>query len=126
MRTLIGVKEGCWVVKTASASVYEVDLDNSTLTRQPTPRAAEPNPLRRDGDRLRLLDIVALSVGSPAIFLVDLDHFGVACTTRVTTTVVSINLVGPGVGNSSLSDEFTHVVGVWDDVPEAKRGDVSE
>jgi hypothetical protein len=114
VKTLIGVAEGCWVVTTASASVYEVDLDNSTLTRRPSDRAQGKSPLRRDGDPLRILGIVALTVGRPAIFHVDLEHSGVASTRRVTTTVVSIDSVGPGVGSASLIAEFADLVKAWD------------
>ncbi|WP_166790354.1 hypothetical protein [Cryobacterium tagatosivorans] len=49
-----------------------------------------------------------------------------ACTTRVTTTVVSIDRIGPGLGNSSLIAEFTGVVGTWDDVLETGRGDAQQ
>lgn len=115
MKTLIGVAEGCWVVTTASASVYEVDLDHSTLIRRPSDRVDELNPMRRDGDPLRIIGIVALTVGQPAIFLVDLDHRGVAFTRRVTTTVLRIDRVGPGVGNASLLAEFADLVAAWDD-----------
>lgn len=115
VRTLIRVAEGCWVVTTVSGSVYEVDLDNSTLTRRPSDRVHGLNPMRRDGDPLRIIGIVALAVGRPALFLVDLDLRGVACRRRVTTTVVSIDSVGPGVGSASLIAEFTDLVGAWDD-----------
>lgn len=115
MKTLIGVTEGCWVVTTASASVYEVDLDNLTLTRRPSDQVHGRSSLRRDGDPLRIIGIVALTVGRPAIFHVDLEHRGVASTRRVTTTVVSIDSVGAGVGSASLIAEFAVLVEAWDD-----------
>ena len=114
MRTLIGVDHGCWTVRTVSTTIYEVDLDNSTLTRQPAVSSADPNPMRRDGDALRLLRIVSLTVGSPGIVLVDLALARVAFTTRITTNVVSITYIGPGVGNESLVTEFCDVVGDWE------------
>ena len=114
MRTLIGVDHGRWAVRTESTTIYEVDLDNSTLTRQPAVSSADPNPMRRDGDALRLLRIVSLTVGSPGIVLVDLALARVAFTTRITTNVVSITYIGPGVGNESLVTEFCDVVGGWE------------
>lgn len=87
---------GRWEVVT-EASRYLLDLDRELLQRvrgtlKPSPEVAFPSKLR-DHDRgwVRLLRIVHLEVGEPAVF--DIESLGgpeVAFTRRTTTFVLSI------------------------------------
>lgn len=95
-------RSGRWVVIT-EASRYELDLDRELLRRirgtvKPGPGVAFPAKLR-DHDRgwVRLLRVVQLELGRPAIF--DIESLGgpdVAYTRRSTTWVVSIRPLGAG------------------------------
>lgn len=83
------------------ASRYHLDLDRELLRRirgtvKPSPEVAFPAKLR-DHDRgwVRLLRIVRLEVGKPAVF--DIESLGgpdVAYTRRSTTWVVAIRQLG--------------------------------
>jgi hypothetical protein len=94
-------KRGRWEVIT-EASKYHLDLDRELLRRiRGTVRLANPEvgfPTKlRDHDRgwVRLLRIVRLEVGKPAVF--DIESLGgpdVAYTRRSTTWVVSIRRLG--------------------------------
>lgn len=93
-------KRGRWEVIT-EASRYQLDLDRELLRRirgtvKPGPDVAFPAKLR-DHDRgwVRLLRIIQLEVGKPAVF--DIESLGgldVAYTRRTTTWVVSIRQLG--------------------------------
>ena len=114
VESLSGVTAGRWTVTTMSGAIYDVDLDHATLARRPPPGVAAALRLRRDGDRLRLRAVVMVTVGSPALFVVDLDQATGALTTRRTSTVVSIV---PAKSNSSaarLDSAFKRIIGDWD------------
>lgn len=93
-------KRGRWEVVT-EASRYQLDLDRELLRRvrgtvKPGPGVAFPSKLR-DHDRgwVRLLRIVHLELGMPAVF--DIESLGgpeVAFTRRSTTYVMSIRQLG--------------------------------
>lgn len=93
-------KRGRWEVVT-EASRYELDLDREMLRRvrgtvKPGPEVAFPAKLR-DHDRgwIRLLRIIQLEVGKPAIF--DIESLGgpdMLFTRRSTTYVLSIRQLG--------------------------------
>lgn len=93
-------KRGRWEVVT-EASRYHLDLDRELLRRfrgtvKPGPEVAFPAKLR-DHDRgwVRLLRVVRLEVGRPAVF--DIESLGgpeIAYTRRSTTWVVSIRELG--------------------------------
>lgn len=94
-------KRGRWEVIT-EASKYHLDLDRELLRRiRGTVKPANPEvgfPTKlRDHDRgwVRLLRIVRLEVGRPAVF--DIESLGgpeIAYTRRTTTWVVSIRQLG--------------------------------
>ncbi|QNE35877.1 hypothetical protein [Leifsonia shinshuensis] len=88
---------GRYEVLTESGSRYVLDLDFELLTRirgteQPDdPEVAFPARLRDEGRTVRLLRVVRLEVGAPAV--IDIESLGgpaVAFTRRMTTQVVSI------------------------------------
>ena len=93
-------KRGRWEVVT-EASRYQLDLDREMLRRvrgtvKPGPEVAFPAKLR-DHDRgwVRLLRIVHLEVGMPAVF--DIESLGgpdILFTRRTTTFVLSIRQLG--------------------------------
>jgi len=93
-------KRGRWEVVT-EASRYQLDLDREMLRRvrgtvKPGPGVAFPSKLR-DHDRgwVRLLRIVQLELGMPALF--DIESLGgpeVAFTRRSTTYVMSVRQLG--------------------------------
>lgn len=79
-------------VTTASGSVYEVDLTLGYLRRAPSDSEPLSADLRRDGEWIKILQVVRLSVGERAVFrLESLDVTGRALfTARATTPVISI------------------------------------
>lgn len=91
-------RKGQVIVTTKSGSRYFIDLDLMLLQRiqanQETDRVGEAQSvaLRRDGQRLKILRLYRLEVGSRAEF--DLEPLGdpsfVAFTRRSTTEVISI------------------------------------
>ncbi|MFF1876587.1 hypothetical protein [Leifsonia sp. NPDC058230] len=93
---------GSYEVLTESGSRYLLQLDLELLTRvrgteQPAdPEVAYPSRLRRDGDTIRLLRLIQLSIGKPMI--VDVEALGdpatVAFTRRTTTIVTEIRTDG--------------------------------
>lgn len=93
-------KRGLWEVVT-EASKYYLDLDREMLQRvrgtvKPAPDVAFPSKLR-DHDRgwVRLLRIVQLEVGEPAVF--DIESLGgpeMLFTRRTTTYVLSLRQIG--------------------------------
>ena len=62
---------------TASGTVYELDFEEGTLRRLPIEGssseegAVESVPLRRDGEVLRIIEIVQLQLGQRATFLLE-------------------------------------------------------
>jgi len=116
MESLDGVSEGCYIVKTESGSVYEVDLDNRTLSRLPNDHAADPNPLRRDRDRVRLLAVENCRVGQRGVFLIDLQLRDVVFTKRRSTAVQGVEALGSGLDDTVVTAEFNELVVDWDDI----------
>ena len=98
MDSLTNSSQGFWSVETVSGSSYLLDLDNRVVLRQ-AETAAEDGTLRRDGDPIRLICLQRCEVGDSMILLLDLCVPGVDFTTRISTTVIRIELI------SSSSDE---------------------
>ena len=119
MESLDGISEGCYLVTTASGTQYEVDLDTHALVRRPNHAADEPNPLRRDQDRLRLIAVETCCIGKRAIFLIDLRLRGVVFTARRTTAVLSIEALGSRSHDAAMNEEFDDLIAGWDGNPPA-------
>ena len=119
MESLDGISEGCYLVTMASGTQYEVDLDTHALVRRPNHAADEPNPLRRDQDRLKLLAVDTCCIGERAIFLIDLRLRDVMFTARRTTAVLSIEVLGSGSHDAVMNEEFDDLITGWDELPPA-------
>lgn len=88
---------GRYEVTTASSS-YVIDLDRQVIRRLPRTGNPEGSLLRRDDELVTLLQIVECSIGRRMILLIDLHVAGVPFTTRVSTEVVTIEVVSsPGL-----------------------------
>jgi len=91
---------GVWEVVTESGSRYVIDTIKWTLTRargreeQEDPEVAPASTLRRDGETLRLLRVIALEVGKRAVFDVEPLRPDAVWTRRSTTYIVGICPVG--------------------------------
>ena len=91
---------GVWEVVTESGSRYVIDTIKRTLTRvrgreeQEDPEVAPASTLRRDGETLRLLRVIALEVGKRAVFDVEPLRPDALWTRRSTTYIVGICPVG--------------------------------
>ncbi|MFJ3490663.1 hypothetical protein [Leifsonia aquatica] len=87
---------GVWEVVTESGSRYVIDTIEWTLTRvrglheQEDPEVAPASTLRRDGETLRLLRVIALEVGRRAVFDVEPLRPDAVWTRRTTTFVRQI------------------------------------
>ncbi|WP_460991157.1 hypothetical protein [Sinomonas soli] len=97
LTALTDIDFGIWRVRTASGTVYLLDLqsEGSTLTRlpatePPTSPLALTGELRKDGQAIPLLAVVSLEVGQEAQFWLDVRGDGVP-TFRWTTEVVTID-----------------------------------
>ncbi|MDO7868158.1 hypothetical protein [Nocardioides jiangxiensis] len=96
---------GRHVITTASGTRHLVDLTLRVAMRvqdESNPLVSHGDPeyrsasMRRDGQVLPLLDLEPVVLGQPAYLLlgeVD-DYEGYGCTTRLTTPVVSVEVVG--------------------------------
>ncbi|WP_166880022.1 hypothetical protein [Salinibacterium sp. ZJ450] len=101
-----GPASGRVVVRTVSGSEYLVDLDRMTLCRsrantlQSHGAGVQSVRLRRDGELIKILTVVSLQVGFPAVFV--LEPLGnpryVIFTRRTTTTVLSIRASDQPIG----------------------------
>lgn len=96
------LSSGKYRITTATGSVYDLVIrpESSSLTRRPGELPVHPsmdgaatNPLRRDAAAIAVLAIHQLSVGEPAVFVLDLRRDGIP-TLRTTSTVITINRVG--------------------------------
>ncbi|TFD65485.1 hypothetical protein E3T41_01520 [Cryobacterium sp. Hh38] len=87
---LTDADRGRYLVTTASATCYSLDLDARVLRRVASAMFNDTLSLRRDGDDVDLLEIVTCCVGNPMVVLINLHVPGVWLTTRETTRVVSI------------------------------------
>ena len=114
MESLDGVSQGRYAVFTESGTVYELDMGNHTLARRPDKDAQEPNPLRRDQDRVTLLAVRTCHIGERAVFLIDLRFQGVEFTARRTTPVWRIEVLGAGLDDTGINAEFDDLVAGWD------------
>jgi hypothetical protein len=74
------------IVHTESGSIYELDLDNSTVQRLPSQGAAQ---LREDANAVPLLALRPPRVGEPMVMLIDVRSDGIE-TLRCTTPVINI------------------------------------
>lgn len=87
---------GIATVVTASGTTYVVDTGQMTLTRMRESAAARPgmesSQLRRDGEIIRIQEIVALRVGLRGVFVLEpLGHPELTvATVRSTTPILSI------------------------------------
>jgi hypothetical protein len=81
---------GRYLVLTASGSLYEIDLDQKTLCRRPSPGDLSQDTLRRDGQNVELLELRECTVGRRMIVVIDLRWERVPSTTRVSTPVIVI------------------------------------
>ena len=93
MDTLTDDATGCYVVTTASATRYWLDLDRRLLRRVTSPGVQSPLRLRQDGDDIDLLEVVQCHIGRPRVLLINLNVPGVWLTTRESTPVVRIDSV---------------------------------
>jgi len=84
--------KGLWFKETISGSSHLLDLDSRVILRQAGPSGEDDGMLRRDGDSIRLLDC---EDGNNILFLVDLNAPGVLWTTRISTTVLTIEGMDP-------------------------------
>lgn len=91
MDSLTDDATGCYVVTTASASRYWLDLDRRLVRRVPSPAVQVSLRMRQDGDDIHLLEIVQCHVGQPMVMLINLNVPGVWLTTRESTSVVRID-----------------------------------
>ena len=89
--TLKGETEGVWRVTTASGSVYEIDLDNKLVVRQPGEGASL---LRKDDYVTPLLEVVMVEVGTMLELMIQLRDDEVS-TYRRGTAVESIERIVP-------------------------------
>lgn len=78
--------QGRWEIKTARGTTYVVDVTAEWIERHPAGTA----PLRRDGERLKLLGLTPVVVGEPLRYAVDLPTEGMTYTSRQSTDVVSM------------------------------------
>lgn len=91
---------GVWVVVTESGSRYVIDTIEWTLRRvrgrdvQEDPDVAAASTLRRDGETLRLLRVIALEVGLRAVFDVEPLRPDAVWTRRSTTHVLEVQRIG--------------------------------
>lgn len=89
---------GSFAVRTSSGTLYAVHLGSPrevvrlSNDQLPTPSYAHllAADLRRDGEAIKLLQIVEMQVGRPGLLLLDVRRDGVL-TVRSTTSVVSIS-----------------------------------
>lgn len=88
---LTAAGSGSYAVTTVSGSQYVLSLDEMTLTRKQNLDDDQSVPLRRDEQPVALLEVVRCTLFEPAVFVIDLNVPGVACTTRQTTEVVAIH-----------------------------------
>ena len=96
MDQLTNSSRGLWSTETISGNSYLLDVDNRVILCQADPSGAEAGTLRRDGDPIHLIRLVHCEVGDHMLLLVNLSAPGVVCTTRISTTVLRIEAVGPG------------------------------
>lgn len=88
---------GSFAVRTASGTLYAIHLDSPrevvrlAKDQAPTPRYShlQAAELRRDGEAIKLVRVIAMQVGRPGLMLLDVRRDGVL-TVRSTTRVVSI------------------------------------
>ena len=83
---------GCWVVSTESGTVHLLDLDRGVVTRFRPSRSlvkGSPAELRRDGEDIPLISVVAV-LGYPMCLMLAVRDDGVM-TLRQTTPVVAID-----------------------------------
>lgn len=84
------------LVTTESGSQHEMDLNEWWIRRmrgrevQPDPEVAPAADLRRDGDQLGLLVVLALEIGRPAVLILRPLREGAWWTRRITTYVTDI------------------------------------
>ena len=90
---LLDQTTGSFLIRTRTGSEYVVDLDNHTMLRKPDLTVTDAVSMRRDADPVLLLAIAYAAVGHSGYFLVDLNVKDVAATTRITSPIVSIELI---------------------------------
>ena len=79
-------ESGLFAVGTVSGSTYLLDLDGRTVRRIRVDH--DPwHQLRRDGEEIRLLEIIRCVIREPMVLIIDLQVPGVAYTTRETSDV---------------------------------------
>ena len=86
---------GLWSIETISGNTYLLDLDSRLVLREADRFATEHGTLRRDGNRIRLIQLLHCEVGEHMLLVVNLSVPDVLCTTRVSTTVLRIESVNP-------------------------------
>lgn len=85
-------ESGQFAVGTVSGSTYVLNLDTRTIRRI----RVDHNPwheLRRDGEEIRLLEVVRCVVREPMILRIDLEVPDVVYTTRETSDVRAIRRI---------------------------------
>lgn len=79
---------GQWTVTTETGSVYSLDLDARTVTRNPA-----EGELRRDGEELALYRVAYCEVGMPLNMMIGVRED--RQTWRLTSAITSIERVQP-------------------------------
>ncbi|PPL18637.1 hypothetical protein [Microterricola pindariensis] len=95
LSTLTDDMAGRYLVTTMSGSRYWLDLDGRSLCRIARTDDDETLTLRRDGEKVDLIDVERCEVSHPMLVLIDLHLENVWCTTRESTPVVSIIVLSP-------------------------------
>ena len=90
--------KGTYLIVTENGSRYLVDLDSSTVIREPDPNQPHVH-LRRDAETLPLLERPHIRVGEPAFFVLAGLREG-AFTPRQTSYVTAIEQAGPASEHS--------------------------
>lgn len=89
LASLMDCVYGIYAVTTQTA-VYELDLDRCTIHRRPRMGQDGGAQLRRDAERIDLVELLECTVGMRMYLLIDLHVPGVDVTARISTRVASI------------------------------------
>lgn len=90
LTSLMDSVDGLYSVTTQTAA-YEIDLDADSIHRRADEGETGGVQLRRDTDRIDLLELLECTVGTRMVLLIDLRVPGVDVTTRLSTRVASIS-----------------------------------
>lgn len=77
------------IIKTESGSIYEYDVEGKTLFRLPTEDVKPWTELRRDKEKIEVIEAADIEVGQSAIFILNLRGDGIP-TVRMTSLVTEV------------------------------------